>query len=239
MGVHIGTVSRKRDPLSGRYEYSGVAVTVATELTLRCKGGHVMVSSAVVEAVDNSKFGHDRFRKVGIMQTHTTDQGSAMLTEMIEMHEIVIERTSTDCKTAQPPSSAGSSCDGESDHGMYLKTAFIGSANACRWVIPFEDISIVEENIGQGGYGHVSRGRWKGLDVAVKRMAKRKLDEETPLWFREESALLSRLRHPNVVLFIGVCVRSPNVCVVTEWIPKGTLHDILADGSIKLPWPLG
>ena len=54
--------------------------------------------------------------------------------------------------------------------------------------------------------------------------------------FREEAALLAELRHPNVVLFIGACVRSPNVCIVTEWIRKGSLRDVLADGSAKLPW---
>jgi serine/threonine protein kinase len=92
--------------------------------------------------------------------------------------------------------------------------------------------------VGQGSYGFVSQGRWKGVDVAVKRFVKQRLDEETMLRFREEAALLAELRHPNVVLFIGACVRSPNVCIVTEWMPKGSLSDVLADSSVKLAWPL-
>jgi serine/threonine protein kinase len=90
--------------------------------------------------------------------------------------------------------------------------------------------------VGRASYGFVSQGRWKGVDVAVKRFVKQRLDEDTMLRSREEAALLAELRHPNVVLFIGACVRSPNICIVTEWIPKGSLRDVLADGSVKLSW---
>jgi serine/threonine protein kinase len=50
MGVHHGTVSRRRDPVSDRYQYFGDAVKVATELTLRAEGGHVLLSAAVISA---------------------------------------------------------------------------------------------------------------------------------------------------------------------------------------------
>jgi len=54
-----------------------------------------------------------------------------------------------------------------------------------------------------GSYGVVHRGKWKGVEVAVKKFIKQKLDERRMLEFRAEMAFLSELHHPNIVLFIG------------------------------------
>jgi serine/threonine protein kinase len=43
-------------------------------------------------------------------------------------------------------------------------------------------------------------------------------------------ALLSELRHPNVVVFIGACVKMPNLCIVTEFVKQGALKDLLYAG---------
>ncbi len=54
-----------------------------------------------------------------------------------------------------------------------------------------------------GSYGVVYSGRWKGVDVAIKKFVKQKLTERRMLEFRAEVAFLSELHHPNIVLFIG------------------------------------
>ncbi|QBZ81425.1 Protein kinase catalytic incomplete domain containing protein [Pandoravirus celtis] len=101
-----------------------------------------------------------------------------------------------------------------------------------RWVIDFADIFIARaEPIGAGSYGVVYRGRWKGVDVAVKRFPKQSLTERAALDFRAEVAFLSELSHPNVVLFIGACVQAPNLCVVTEYVARGSLSGVLAGAS--------
>jgi serine/threonine protein kinase len=90
------------------------------------------------------------------------------------------------------------------------------------------------KQIGAGSYGMVYRGKWKGVEVAVKRFIKQKLDERRMLEFRAEMAFLSELHHPNIVLFIGACVKRPNLCIVTEFVKQGSLQDILSEGAIKL-----
>jgi hypothetical protein len=85
---------------------------------------------------------------------------------------------------------------------MFKEDNFLTSANLCRWVIDFNEIALGQQ-VGMGSYGVVFKGKWKGVEVAVKRFVKQKLDERRMLEFRAEMAFLSELHHPNIVLFIG------------------------------------
>nr|UDO47406.1 ser/thr kinase [Pandoravirus massiliensis] len=112
---------------------------------------------------------------------------------------------------------------------------YLTSANMCRWVIDFADVQLGRQ-VGVGSYGVVYRAVWKGVDVAVKRFIRQKLDERSMLDLRAETALMLDLDHPNVVVFIGACVVRPNLCLVTEFVRRGNLHDVLANVSNRLSW---
>jgi hypothetical protein len=108
-------------------------------------------------------------------------------------------------------SGSHSDSDGEQELGTmvgeglkYKEDTFLTSANLCRWVIDFQEVQLGKQ-VGMGSYGVVYRGRWKGVEVAVKRFINQKLDERRLLEFRSEMAFLSELHHPNIVLFIGTC----------------------------------
>ena len=38
-------------------------------------------------------------------------------------------------------------------------------------------------------------------------------------------SIISSLRHPNVVMFMGLCLQPP--CIVTEFCARGSLYDVL------------
>jgi len=118
---------------------------------------------------------------------------------------------------------------------MFKEDNFLTSANLCRWVIDFNEIALGKQ-VGLGSYGVVYKGKWKGVEVAAKKFLKQKLDERRMLEFRAEMAFLAELHHPNIVLFIGACVKRPNLCIVTEFVKNGSLHDLLRDTSVKLSW---
>jgi serine/threonine protein kinase len=115
------------------------------------------------------------------------------------------------------------------DYVAQMEESFLASANLCRYIIDYSDIKVGRQ-VGMGSYGMVFHGRWKGIEVAVKRFIKQKLTERRLLEFRAEMAFLSELHHPNVVVFIGACVKMPNLCIVTEFVKQGALKDILYAG---------
>ncbi|KAJ1611117.1 Ser/Thr protein kinase [Cryptosporidium canis] len=92
--------------------------------------------------------------------------------------------------------------------------------------IPASDLSL-KCRIGEGGYGKVYKAVWtsRGITVAVK--AFRRRDKNALVReFYSELTIISRIRHPNITLFLGV-VMSPLYCLVTELVPNGSLFDLL------------
>ncbi|KAI3904360.1 hypothetical protein MKW92_024766 [Papaver armeniacum] len=76
---------------------------------------------------------------------------------------------------------------------------------------------------------------WRGIQVAVKELQEDFMaDEEKVNAFRDELALLQRIRHPNVVQFLGAVTQSSPMMIVTEYLPKGDLRAFLKRrGALK------
>ncbi|XBJ12247.1 hypothetical protein VPH35_016808 [Triticum aestivum] len=95
--------------------------------------------------------------------------------------------------------------------------------------------------LGDGGFGTVYKGQLRdGRVVAVKRLYNngcRHVEQ-----FLNEAAILSRLRHPNLVTFYGcTSSRSRELLLVYEYVPNGTVADHLQGhraAERALPWPL-
>ncbi|XP_065635094.1 probable serine/threonine-protein kinase SIS8 isoform X2 [Quercus suber] len=92
--------------------------------------------------------------------------------------------------------------------------------------IPWEEITL-GERIGLGSYGEVYRGDWHGTEVAVKRFLDQAISGDSLEEFRSEVRIMKRLRHPNVVLFMGAVTRTPNLSIITEFLPRGSLYRLL------------
>ncbi|KAF8085148.1 hypothetical protein N665_0678s0008 [Sinapis alba] len=101
--------------------------------------------------------------------------------------------------------------------------------------ILWDDLTIGEQ-IGQGSCGTVYHGLWFGSDVAVKVFSKQEYSEEIIQSFRQEVSLMRRLRHPNVLLFMGAVTSPPRLCIVSEFLPRGSLFRLLQRSTSKLDW---
>ncbi|GAV77164.1 Pkinase domain-containing protein/Ank_2 domain-containing protein [Cephalotus follicularis] len=76
---------------------------------------------------------------------------------------------------------------------------------------------------------------WRGIQVAVKTLGEEVFtDEDKVKAFRDELALLQKIRHPNVVQFLGAVTQSSPMVIVTEYLPKGDLRAYLKEnGALK------
>ena len=85
------------------------------------------------------------------------------------------------------------------------------------YILKIEDIKI-EKCIGEGGSAKVYKGTYKEIDVAIKRLNMKQLDEgKAKQEFKREVNTLMKIRHPNLVLFMGVAYDASNLCIVTEF----------------------
>ncbi|KAK4377741.1 hypothetical protein RND71_004037 [Anisodus tanguticus] len=92
--------------------------------------------------------------------------------------------------------------------------------------IPWNDL-VLREKIGEGSFGIVHRADWNGSDVAVKILMEQDFHVERFKEFLREVAIMKRLRHPNIVLFMGAVIQRPNLSIVTEYLSRGSLYRLL------------
>ncbi|AES98273.2 putative protein kinase TKL-CTR1-DRK-2 family [Medicago truncatula] len=85
----------------------------------------------------------------------------------------------------------------------------------------------IKERIGAGSFGTVYRAEWHGSDVAVKVLSVQNFHDDQLKEFLREVAIMKRVRHPNVVLFMGAVTKRPHLSIVTEYLPRGSLFRLI------------
>ncbi|KAJ0830902.1 putative protein kinase RLK-Pelle-WAK-LRK10L-1 family [Helianthus annuus] len=95
--------------------------------------------------------------------------------------------------------------------------------------------------LGDGGFGAVFYGKLKdGREVAVKKLHEHNYNRVHQ--FRNEIEILTKLRHPNLVVLYGCASRqSCELLLVYEYVPNGTVADHLHGEQANpylLTWPI-
>ncbi|KAI3671806.1 hypothetical protein L2E82_53252 [Cichorium intybus] len=98
--------------------------------------------------------------------------------------------------------------------------------------------------LGSGTFGTVYHGKWRGTDVAIKRIRKSCFagnsseQERLTKDFWREAQLLSNLHHPNVVALYGVVPDGPGgtLSTVTEYMANGSLRHVLLEKKRAFDW---
>eukprot|EP00057_Strongylocentrotus_purpuratus_P025301 XP_011679775.1 PREDICTED: atrial natriuretic peptide receptor 1-like isoform X2 [Strongylocentrotus purpuratus] len=91
-------------------------------------------------------------------------------------------------------------------------------------------------SIGHGTSHHrqmfATVANYKGRLVVIRRIEKTKLDLTREVL--KELNYMRQVEHNNLVRFVGACVDAPNISIISEYCPKGSLQDIVENDALKL-----
>lgn len=93
--------------------------------------------------------------------------------------------------------------------------------------------------IGEGGFGKVYYGLWRGQPVAIKVAALQGSEKAEVLqeFHREVTTMCSIPAHKNVLKLLGACTTWGNLALVTEYCSCGSLYHLLhSPNSAHLSW---
>jgi len=89
-----------------------------------------------------------------------------------------------------------------------------------------DDIEVGEQ-ISQGGFSVIHKGTLNGTPVAIKKIFDPRLTDDLLNEIYNEIVMQSILRHPNIVLIMGVMPKIPNIVIVFEIMSFGSLYNLL------------
>ncbi len=105
-----------------------------------------------------------------------------------------------------------------------------------------DEVLISDTIVGTGSFGEVRLAKWRGINVAAKKLHDLAFEDEDGMInqliinedsMKREMNVLCKLRHPNLVLFLGVCQNSESnriTTILTELLPI-SLYQILEESS--------
>lgn len=89
-----------------------------------------------------------------------------------------------------------------------------------------------ENMIGRGGNSHVYKGCCSdGKELAVKILKK---SEEIKKEFVSEIEIITALKNNNIISLVGFCFEDDNLILVYDYLPRGSLEEVLHGMFSKL-----
>ena len=89
------------------------------------------------------------------------------------------------------------------------------------------DELIEDKKLGEGSFGIVFKGTFRGNEVAIKRMKEAADNKERKEEFDKEVSMLYKFRDPYIVHFYGAVFIPNKICMVTEFAQFGSLNDLI------------
>ena len=94
-----------------------------------------------------------------------------------------------------------------------------------QWAVNRAEIQLTEEELGRGGWATVSVATFRGARVAAKVIHNQILSQHNVLLFKREMDMAARIRHPNLLQFIGA-TQEGEMVILTELMPTSLRREL-------------
>uniref|UniRef100_A0A671P3U0 Guanylate cyclase n=1 Tax=Sinocyclocheilus anshuiensis TaxID=1608454 RepID=A0A671P3U0_9TELE len=81
---------------------------------------------------------------------------------------------------------------------------------------------------------YAKTGYYKGNITAIKYVNKKRIELTRKVLF--ELKHMRDVQNEHLTRFIGSCIDPPNICILTEYCPRGSLQDLMESEGITLDW---
>ena len=98
------------------------------------------------------------------------------------------------------------------------------------WVVQRNEIELLEEEIGSGGWATVKVAKFRGNRVAAKCLHRQIVSAHNVRLFTREMNMAANARHPNLLQFIGATLDNEEPIILTELMSTSLRH-ILEGGT--------
>ncbi|EPB75277.1 protein tyrosine kinase [Ancylostoma ceylanicum] len=113
--------------------------------------------------------------------------------------------------------------------------------NLCRWEFFHRNVKIMK-TVGRGAYGEVKMAELHKRNGETSIVAVKTLSQETGLTISpklikeilKEARIMRRLRHPNIVTFVGVVLVDHPLYIILEYVQGGALDSYLRKNKHKI-----
>ena len=112
-----------------------------------------------------------------------------------------------------------------SSHQLSAMMISEGREEQPHWVVRREEVEMTSEVVGRGGWGEVRVAKFRGLRVAAKCLYQVILSDYNLRQFTREMTIAAKLRHPNLLLFIGA-TREGEPVILTELMPTSLRREL-------------
>ncbi|CAH8384634.1 unnamed protein product [Eruca vesicaria subsp. sativa] len=188
------------------------------------KASSVVSTGSIVRALplDIPKLSEDK-----IASQETCKEENSLLEDPIE--NSVIKQTNGDLPVEPEIAEAETRKDKKGRIPVDAISPFLSiePSLASDWLEISWDELHIKERVGAGSFGTVHRAEWHGSDVAVKILSIQDFHDDQFREFLREVAIMKRVRHPNVVLFMGAVTDRTRLSIVTEYLPRGSLFRLI------------
>ena len=86
--------------------------------------------------------------------------------------------------------------------------------SSTHWAVRREEIELTGPQLGVGGWGTVTVAKFRGAQVAVKRIHNQIISRHNIKLFQREMNIAARLRHPNLIQFIGATMEGEMMIIM-------------------------